>query len=1162
MKKKINFIHLHLHTDYSLLDGLIRIPKLVERAKEFSMPAVAMTDHGNLLGLYPFWSECRKQGIKPIIGCEVYVAPKHRKDKQTAEGKKPPYHLILLAATQEGYHNLVKLVSLGHLEGFYRKPRVDRELLEKYHKGIIALSACVSGEIPRLLLNNQYDKAVEVVKYYQDLFGKHNFFIELQRNGYELQTKANPLLLKLAKEAGAPIVATCDAHFLDKEDWKLQEIVWAIADGKRLDDETRRKTHGDEFYFKSTEEMLELFKDLPEAIENTEKIASRIEDITIEFDRIIPKYWGDLKGKTPQEVLREQTYKGAKEKYKQITDELKKRIDYELEIIHKKGYDDYFLIVGDLMRWARSKGIEVGVRGSAGGSVVAYCLDIINIEPIGWNCYFERFLNPERPSPPDIDMDFQDNRRDEVIEYVKSKYGDGFCAICAIGRLKTKAAIKDVGRVMGIELSLVEKLSKMVHVKFGKVKPIMKMMEDDKEFADIVNSDKRLQELVKYVEKIEGMARHISTHACGFLITPKPIIEYIPIQKETGSRERIITQIEGEQLEALGFMKFDFLGLRNLTIIHNTLQLINKNKKDSEKLTTKKIPLDDKKTFETFSQGKTTGVFQFESSGMKKYLKELKPSSLEDICFMAAAYRPGPMKYISGYIDCKYGRKKPEYLIPELEPIVGITYGYAIYQEQIIKICVDIAGYSMGAADMLRRAMGKKKLHIMKQEEPRFKKGVMAKGYSKEVADKLWEYLLPFADYGFNKAHAAGYALIAYWTAYLKTHFPCEFMAGLIQSDIDDIDRLAVDIDEAEQLGIKILPPSINYSDIGFRIVEYIDNDGQKKKAIRFGLKGIKNFGHNIAEAIIKEREKNGLFKNFEDFLLRVKHKDLNKKAIEALAKAGALSEFYDVGLILHNIDRILKFIKDEQNRSASAQVSLFGNIENFKPKLILEQAGAISEKQKLMWEKEFLGYYISGHPFKKIEKAFNGLTLKYSELSNYNDQYIKIIGQVHSIKKITTRKGDPMLFVKLENTKETLEVVVFPKLYMENPNIWKEDIPLLLEGKVNCDGSEVSFIANKVIEITDANISDLVNNFYGLNYNKPIFYKTSTLSKDLYLEFNEKPNNELLLRIKNLLEENKGNSSVFLKIGNKKIKTSLRVKIQSPLVKKLKAFVDKVYIQ
>jgi DNA polymerase-3 subunit alpha len=1152
------FCHLHLHTEYSLLDGLIRVEALVEKVKELGMDAVAMTDHGTLMGLYPFWSACKNAGVKPIIGCEVYVSRTTHTDRETLEGKKSAYHMVLLAETQEGYHNLVKLVSIGHQNGFYRKPRVDRELLRKYSKGIIATSACLAGEVAVNLRNGNFDKAVEAAKAAQEIFGKENYFVEIQRNGVDIQDNINPDIIRVAEAIDAPLVATCDAHYLDKGDETLQEVMWCVSDGRKLEDESRRKTYGDQFYVKSPEEMYELFHDIPHAVENAKKIADRVQEVTIKFDRIEPEYWGDLEGKTAREVLVERTYAGAERRYGEITPELKERIDYELDVINTKGYNDYFLIVGDLIQWARDQGIIVGVRGSAGGSAVAYALNIINIEPIKWNCYFERFLNPERPSPPDIDIDFQDDRRDEVINYIADKYGEGFSAICAIGRMKTKAAIRDVGRVMGIELGILDKLSKMVHVKFGKVKKIGNMMEDDHEFAKIINGDPRLQKLAAVVGKIEGIARHVSTHACGHLITPKAITDYIPTQMETGTRGRVITQVEGAQLEDLGFMKFDFLGLRNLTIINHILSLVNKDRAPEDHITIDNIPEDDEETFKTFSAGKTTGVFQFESSGMKKYLKDLKPSNVEDICFMAAAYRPGPMQYISGYIDCKFGRKEPEYLVPELKDIVGMTYGYAIYQEQIIKITVDIAGYSMGAADLLRRAMGKKKIKIMNKEEPKFKAGVMAKGYSQAVADQLWQYLLPFADYGFNKAHAAGYAMVGYWTAYLKTHYPAEFIAGLVQCDINDIDRLAIDIDEAHHMGVKILPPDINESDEFFRIIE----NTEESKVIRFGLKAIKNFGENIAQAIIAERDANGKFTSFEDFLGRVHHKDLNKKAIESLARAGALSEFCEANKILNNIEKILSFIKLKQKEAKTNQVSLFGAsdaVPALEDKLQLEEVDAASQKQLLSWEKEYLGYYISGHPFRKIEKYFEEVAPKYEDLKNMDGQMVKVAGQIAAIKKITTKKGDPMLFVKIENTKESLETVVFPRTYEETMGMWQDDIPVMIEGRVSYDGNEISMIVQSVIEITHENSEALAEEFLKVSEDKtqPKYKQYTKKEKEdraevlkdkpvkpakphstkniVVINFPEIPQNQqLLLNIKNLLEKYPGSQPVALRIDGR----------------------------
>ncbi len=1041
------------------------------------MQTAAITDHGHMYGYFNYWTECKYNDLKPIIGSELYVAERTRFDKNARLDKKP-YHLIALAKNEVGFHNLIKLTSKAQTEGYYYKPRVDHDLLKEYSEGLIILSACLGGEVPRRLAVDQYDEAKEIARFYQETFGKDNYFIEIQRNGIDEQAGVNSKLLELAKDIDAPIVATCDTHFMEQEDWKIQEVVWAIADGKKIDDETRRRTHGDQFYLKSSEEMEELFSDLPEAIDNTQRIAESIEKYDISYDRIQPKFWNRKDDDDPKEMLREITYEGAKKRYGEITPELKERIDYELDVINMKGYNDYFLVVGDIMQWARRVGMTVGARGSAGGSVVAYCNDIINIEPIGWECYFERFLNPERPSPPDIDMDIQDDRRDEMLNYVKEKYGEeNFAAICAIGRMKTKAAIRDVARVMDVDLKIADKLSKLVHVKFGKVKKIKDMMNDDEEFAGIINSDPKLIELKDVVAKVEGIARHMSTHACGYLVTPTPIIDFTPVQREAGGGDKVLTQIEGYPLEETGLMKFDFLGLRNLTIITNILKTIEETK--GLKMTAEEIPLKDKKTFKLFSEAKTTGVFQFESDGMKKYLKELQPESVEDLCFMAAAYRPGPMQYIPDYIAIKNGQKEPEYLIPELKPIVEKTNGFAIYQEQVIRIAVDIAGYSMGGADLLRRAMGKKKLDVMKQEEPKFKEGVMKLGYDKDIAEQIWQFLLPFADYGFNKAHAAGYAVVAYWTAYLKAHYPQEFIAGVLRSDIDDTDRIVIDMQEAENMGLEVLPPSINKSQ------EYFSIEGEK--GIRFGLAGIKNVGHEPIKEIIKARDGKE-FTSLDDLLNRCDLKKVNKKTLECLIKVGAMEEFGERNALLQVMQGLVDSYLKKQTEKAAGQTGLFdmmsktdknGNKQAIVHKTTLPKVEPAPESQKLEWEKELVGVFVSTHPLKHALGYFQRLKLlSIKELlaeevveTKFQRKKYKIGCMIESAKQITTKNGDPMMFVKLTDFTGTIEGVIFPKTFKEIKDVIQTDVPVSIKGSTNERNGETTFIIDfvKVIDIDKA---------------------------------------------------------------------------------------------
>jgi len=1138
----MGFVHLHLHTEYSLLDSVIRVSDLVKKMKANNMTTVAMTDHGTMLGLYPFWSECKKNDIKAIIGCEVYMARGVHSDRESIVGKQPPYHLVLLAENQEGYHNLVKLVSTGHLFGFYRRPRIDKDLLRKHSKGLIALSACLGGELSSKILDYKYEDAKAAALEFQDIFGKENFFIEVQRNGIDEQLKVNESLIKIAREIDAGIVATNDCHYLNREDAKLQEIMWAVSDGKKIWDESRRRAWSEEFYVKTSEEMELLFSDLPEAIENTQKIAERCKTPQIKFERVTPSYWGLKEGESAQEKLRFMTLEGAQKLYKNFDQKLlAERLDYELGVIHDKGYDEYFLIVGDLMQWARRNNILVNVRGSASGSAVAYCLGITNVEPIKWQCYFERFLNPERPSPPDIDVDIQDDRRDEFINYIAEKYGDGFCAVGTIGRMKTKAAIKDIGRVMDIELSLTEKLSKLVHVEFGKPKKIKQMMLDDAEFASIVNSDKRLAELLELVSKGEGMARHVSTHACGHLITPKAITEYIPVQMETGTRGRVITQIEGSQLEDLGFMKFDFLGLRNLTIINNIVAIVNERRQPgTPELKVEEIPFEDAPTFELFSKGLTTGVFQFESSGMKKYLRDLKPNNVEDICFMAAAYRPGPMQYIPDYIACKHGQKQPIYVVPEMKEIVGNTYGFAIYQEQVIRICVDIAGYSMGGADLLRRAMGKKKLEIMQQEEPVFKDGVKKKGHSQAVADQLWNYLLPFANYGFNKAHAASYSIVAYWTAYLKTHYPVDFMAGLLKSDVDDIERIAIDIQEARDMNIEVLPPDINESKEYFTIVSDA-RDGQTAK-IRFGLKAIKNFGENVARALIEERLTNGPYKSFDDLLLRVNHHELNKRSLEALAKAGAMGSLIPMEKLLGNTDNVLSFIRSNQEETNTNQMGLFGASQLSKPTLLLEEFPEIPLKEKLAWEKEYLGLYISNHPLQNYQRHLQEELIPYGELPQYENKAVALIGLIKKIRKIITKKGDPMLFITIEDLNSTIDVAIFPNLYRETQTLWAEDVPIFLQGKVTIREGEVSLAADKAFSLEGMDMNRLKESIH-TTHTKLRPSQAPATGPKIFLLLEDAPATDFAYKLKAIFDEYPGEMPLFLKIKGKVYPTKTKVR-------------------
>ncbi len=1110
----MSFTHLHVHTEYSLLDGVNKVPKLFERVAELGMKSVALSDHGVMYGAAEFWKKSGDYGVKPIIGCEIYVAPGNRTLRENVGGIKY-YHLLLLAKNLTGYQNLLKIVSIGQLEGMYYKPRVDKETLEKYSEGLICTSACMAGPISRHILRREYDKADDWLQFLKHTF-KENFYIELQRHGFDssdsfegtseldivdtldstgneesidninLQKFSNIKLREFAEKYKIPLVATTDAHYLRKEDKDVQTVLFAVKDGRVLDDAGCR--HGYEgTYVLSPEEMDKKFSDCKEAVENTQRIDEQVESYSIAYDRVQPKFWNIPVGETATKELKRQTFEGALRKYRKtdkldpelfekvlgdlknnnfesteelLGKELFERIRFELEVIHDKGYDDYFLVVSDIMKFAARSGILMGVRGSVAGSAAAHCLDIVEVDPIKWELYFERFLNPERPSPPDIDMDIQDDRRDEIIQYVEEKYGkESVAAIIAIGRLKTKAAIRDVSRVMGIDLKMADKLSKMVHVLFGKVYPIEKMLNEDEEFRTVVNSDPKLIEMSEIVKKIENMSRHSSVHACGYLITPGPIVNYVPLQLESGGG-RSVVQFEGPWLEELGLMKFDFLGLRTLTIISKSLDLIQK--KHGGKLDFYSIPDGDKATFDLLSKGETIGVFQLESPPMQQYLKELKPNTQEDICFMVAAYRPGPMKYIPDYIARTHGRQKTEYLVPEMEAIVGKTYGFAIYQEQVIKIAVDLAGYSMGSADVLRRAMGKKKVDVMKKEEVKFKAGIRARGMTDHVGDELWNYLLPFADYGFNKAHAAGYAVLAYKCAYLKAHYPLEFMAAMLHSDLSDMDRVTIDTAEIKRMGYKILPPSVNYSSIDFEI------DGSD--SIRFGLGGIKTFGLKSCEAIIAERNANGVFTSLDDLVGRVGLEHISKKGLECLIKVGALDEFGERTALLAVIPEVVAKFQVKLKKVDEFQESLFGDVVEDIPKNYsatpLPNTEPVRDSERMGWEKELLGLFVTSHPL----DSFNWVKLTHklnyaSELEDMKDQSnVTFLGIITTIKNTVTKKdGSKMAILTVEDPTGKIDAVIFPRKYDQVKHLIIESKPVLISGTINIREERRSVIVNEI---------------------------------------------------------------------------------------------------
>ncbi len=1052
-----DFVHLHLHTEYSILDGVSHINELGKYLKENGFKSCAITDHGVMYGVFEFYTVMKENGIKPIIGCEIYLSKGSHLRKDSKLDRKS-YHMTIIAKNFKGYKNLMKIVSIGHTEGFYYKPRVDIDVLEKYSEGLICLSGCLNGIIPKNLLANREKQARKYITKFQQIFGKDNFYFEVQRNGIEDSDILTTKIEALAKELDIKIVATCDSHYIHKEDYIAQELLWCISDGKKLADKSHRTYPTQEFYVKTIPEMNELFKDKPEYIQCSSDIASLVEEYDIGFGRVEPVFYPIPKGDDASTLIRKKTLEGARKIYHELNDEILKRIDYELEVIHMKNYDNYILVVADYVNYAKEKGIIVGPgRGSGAGSIVAYCLGITNlIDPIEWNLPFERFLNPERPSPPDFDIDFEDQRRDEVVEYMKAKYGaDRVSNIVTFGKLNTKLAIRDVARILGVDLITADKLSKLVPVHQGKSPKIFDAIKQVPEMQDIIDSNSiELNKLIELVHKIEGTVRHVSTHACGVLITPEPVVEYTPIQPEPkGKKENsYITQYPGAYIENLGLLKFDFLGLKNLSKLNNTVKLIKQIK--GLDVDIDKIDFADQKVYKIFQEGDTLGVFQFESDGMKKYLKDLHPENIRELSFMAAAYRPGAMDYITPYIECKNGKRQVEYIHPDLEEVLKETYGYPIYQENIMEIARKMAGYSLGRADILRRAMGKKKIEILLKEKEAFISSVIGQGYSQDIADKLFEYLIPFSGYGFNKAHSASYAIIAYQTAYLKAYFYEEYMAVELESNLGDFSKVKNISEELELKNIKLKLPSINYSEKWFTVEK---NDDDDKLSIRFGLDALKGINTKSVEEIIRARG-NTKFKDISDFFYRIDTSLVTKKTIELLIKAGCMDEWgYTRASLLNvysgiydNILQVKKNLKSRENSLFDFSSDEEADNSSNKPNINIPQIQ--ESKEVLKWERDILGIFISNHPMKYYSKLYNRKDIyKLNELYEKNNNTVKCIGIITSVKKIVTKKdGLPMAFMQFEDIFGKIEVVVFPKNYDENKEYLIENIPVIIKGKVS----------------------------------------------------------------------------------------------------------------
>ena len=1055
------FTHLHVHSHYSLLDGLPKIDELLDCVKGLGMDSVAITDHGNIYAAIEFYQKAKAKGIKPIIGCEFYVAIEGMEQKRASIDDKR-HHLILLVKNQEGYKNLVKLITKAHLEGFYYRPRIDEKLLEQHSNGLICLSSCLQGKIPKLILAKKIDEAEATALKYQKIFSQENFYLEIQHHQNIPEQKiANQSLVELAKKHNIPLVATNDVHYLRTEDAEIHDILMLINTNANPSDPERLSMKIDDFSMHSPEKMAEFFKDFPEALENTQKI---VESCNFEFElgKInLPKF--ELpSNKNADEYLEELCQEGVKKKYgdrpkKEITD----RINYELSVIKKTNFASYFLIVQDFVNWAKQNRIVVGPgRGSAAGSLVSYVLNITNIDPLKYNLLFERFLNPDRVSMPDFDIDFTDRRRDEVIEYVAQKYGqDKVAQIITFGTMAARAAIRDVGRVLGYEYSFCDRVAKMIP--FGLT--LDEALKKISEFNSLYETDEKTRQLIDFAKRLEGVARHASTHACGVVISEVPLDNIVPLQHPTQNDKEIVTQYEMHSIESLGLLKMDFLGLKNLTIIEDTLARIYKVQGKSINIET--IPLNDKKTYKLLQDGNTTSIFQLESGGMKRYLKQLKPTEFEDIIAMVALYRPGPMEFIPDYISGKHKKREIKYLHPKLKPILESTYNIAIYQEQIIKIAQELAGFSFNEADVLRRAIGKKIKTLLVEQEEKFIKGVIAQGISESIAQKIWQWILPFAQYGFNRAHSASYATIAYQTAYLKAHFPSEFMAAALTSEKNDVERVAILIEECKKMGLEVLPPDINESFMFFSVVP-------KKNQIRFGLLAIKNVGDNIVEVIVKERKEGGPYLSIQDFILRTSSRDgkiLNKKSLESLIKAGAFDKMNERNQLLFNLERLLNWSREAQKIKNNGQASLFGETQITDFKIQLDPAPSAKEEEKLAWEKELLGLFISSHPLNSFKKILEEKTTPLAKIpKNHLRKKIRIGGIITRIKKIITKTGRPMFFLTLEDLTDKIEVIVFPTVIERNPTVFQENKIVFIEGKISNRDESPKIICEEVEEVLE----------------------------------------------------------------------------------------------
>jgi len=1165
-----DYVHLHNHTQYSLLDGLTRVGPLMDLVKAEGMTAIAMTDHGTMSGAIEFYKEAKARGIKPIIGLEAYVAARKHTDKDPQKDKNR-YHLILLAMNHEGYQNIMRLSTIANLEGFYYYPRIDRELLAQYHEGVIVLSACMSGEIGDALKQGQYEQAKDIARWYKGLLGDR-YYLEVQDHGHPdnplksaEQGEINQQVLRLGQELDIPVVLTCDAHYLKHEDQEAHEILLCVGTGSFLSDEKRMSLKEFPLHVESPKELIARWgKDHPEVITNTAAIAERCE-LELELGKILIPKFPVPKGQTEKTYLQKLVYQGLawryggvsekkapelsqKEAIKTLSPDIAQRAAFELKVIEDMGFNGYFLIISDFINWGKDNGIVFGPgRGSAAGSIIAYALRITELDPMTYDLLFERFLNPDRISMPDIDIDIQDSRRGEVIQYCVDKYGtDRVANIVTFGRMFARNAVRDVARVLQVPYADADRLAKMIPAPVqGRHIPLGTSLKADADLKREYETNPTSKAVLDQALRLEGTIRSHGVHAAGVVIAPEEIVKYTPL--EMAQKGVVATQYSMGPIEELGLLKMDFLGLSNLTIIKNALRIIKKAYKKNIDINT--IPLDDKKTYDLFQRGDTTGVFQLESAGMKRYLKELKPTVFEDIVAMVALYRPGPMQFIEDFIGRKHGLRQISYPHPSMENALKNTYGVLVYQEQVMQISKEVCGFTGGEADTLRKAIGKKNAELMaKMKDKMIEGGQKHSGIDRALMDRFWKQLEDFAAYCFNKSHAACYGLIAYQTAYLKAHYPSAFMAALMTSDYDDTDRLAIEITECKHMGINVLPPDINESFVEFAVVPEGD---PTKDPIRFGMAAIKNVGTGAVEEILRAREA-GPFESLEDFFGKVNPRTVNRKTLESLMKAGAFDRFAERPILLANLDTLLAYANRIQKQLTSGQTDLFGNIieEQVKPQLILETNNlAVNNHEMLLWERELLGIYLSHHPLEAFETLLSEQTSPLAELKPEHDgRLVAVGGTIQNIREITTKNGQKMAFVRIADTRSELEIILFPSIYQQTTGIWERDKVVIAKGKISSKDrngeltSEIKILADDAREVTTAQAAA-----YQATGKKPKVPKpgkpvkkvgqdtiaaVSVASPRVYIRLHSGEDQTMLLGLKEKIDTHKGDTEVVLVLG------------------------------